>query len=289
MHERERIGREGIGRQGSEGDPLAALRRRVEEIQHAGAPAAGVERGHMALGAPLDGALGGGLALGALHEVFACDKGNGAAALGFALALAAGTRRPVVWVRQDFAALEGGDLYGPGCAAFGLDPARLIVVQGADATDTLAAAEEALRHAVLGLVVVEPWGMPARLDLTATRRLALRAERSGVPALLLRSAAEPVPSAAATRWLASAAPSGAAGAPAFCLGPPAFALELARNRAGPTGRWIVEWNAHARRFAPAPRRPAAAPPVHRPAASQGPARADGPAPVVVGSFERRAG
>ncbi|MFG1381303.1 ImuA family protein [Xanthobacter versatilis] len=289
MHERERIGREGIGRQGSQGDPLAALRRRVEEIQHAGAPAAGVERGHMALGAPLDGALGGGLPLGALHEVFACDKGNGAAALGFALALAAGTRRPVVWVRQDLAALEGGDLYGPGCAAFGLDPARLIVVQGADATDTLAAAEEALRHAVLGLVVVEPWGMPARLDLTATRRLALRAERSGVPALLLRSAAEPVPSAAATRWLASAAPSGAAGAPAFCLGPPAFALELARNRAGPTGRWIVEWNAHARRFAPAPRRPAAAPPVHRPAASQGPARADGPAPVVVGPFERRAG
>jgi protein ImuA len=34
------------------------------------------------------------------------------------------------------------------------------------------------------------------------------------------------------------------------LGPPAFSLELTRNRAGPAGaRFIVEWNAHERRFA----------------------------------------
>lgn len=256
------------------GDPLAALRRRVCEIERSSPRTEGTAA-RLALGRPLDEALGGGLPRGALHEVFSTDRGVHASALGFVLALAAGSGRAVLWVRQDLAALEGGEIYGPGCAAFGLDPARLILVAARDAAGVLGAAEEAVRHPGLGLVVAEPWGVPPVLDLTATRRLALRAEASGVPVVLLRPSAQPAPSAATTRWLAAASPSRpAAEAPAFCLGPPAFALELARNRGGPTGRWIVEWNAHARRFSPqAPHRHPAAVPADRPAASPGGAAA----------------
>ncbi|NMN58657.1 protein ImuA [Xanthobacter sp. SG618] len=250
-------------------EDLAALRRRIVEMERLSGLPDGPARPRLSLGGGLDEVLGGGLARDALHEAFPAEKGNAAAVLGFALALAAGTRKPVLWVRQDMAALEGGDIYGPGCAAFGLDPSRLILVAAADAADTLGAAEEALGHGALGLVVAEPWGSPRLIDLTATRRLALRSERSGVPSLLLRPGADPGPSAAATRWRVAAAPSRVAGdVPAFCLGLPAFALEIERNRLGPTGRFTVEWNAHARRFTPAPRRALPAAPADRPAAPQ---------------------
>lgn len=227
------------------------------------------------LGASLDGVLGGGLARGQLHEVFSADAGGLGGVLGFAAALAAGARGPVVWVRQDMAVSETGSLYGAGCAELGIDPARLLLVEACDAASVLRAAEEALRHPAPALVIAEPWGMPRVLDLTATRRLALRAGERGTLALLLRPGAEPSPSVAATRWLIAPA---ASGSPLpFGLGPPAFAVELVRNRLGPLGRWIVEWDTHERRFherrfergsgespaAPHGRLPAA--PVHRPA------------------------
>ncbi|MEP9350494.1 hypothetical protein [Xanthobacter sp. KR7-225] len=240
-----------------------------------GSPAAAPARRHL-LGAPLDAALGGGLPRGALHEMFCGAPGAHGAMLGFAAALAAGLGGPVVWVRQDMSVREGGRLYAPGCAELGLDPAFLVLVEAADAASVLRAAEDALRHAGPALVIAEPWGTARVLDLTATRRLALRAGERGALALLLRPGAEPEPSAAVTRW--QVAPAGALCPLPFGLGPPAFALELVRSRLGPTGRWIVEWNAHARRFNPAAPGAAAfgrvpAAPFHRPAGDGGtPAR-----------------
>ena len=75
------------------------------------------------------------------------------------------------------------------------------------------------------------------LDLTASRRLALAAEQSGVTLLMLRLEAEPVPSAADTRWAVSAAPSQAleANAP----GPPQLEIELLRRRVGPFGHALA--------------------------------------------------
>lgn len=234
-----------------------------------------VEALRLPLGAPLDGALGGGLACGALHEVFSADAGGPGAAMGFVAALASGVRGPVVWVRQDMAVHEAGRLYGAGCAELGADPDRLLLVEAPDAAGVLRAVEEALRHPAPALVIAEPWGAARVVDLTATRRLALRAAERGALALLLRPGAEPSPSVAVTRWLVGAARS-RSGVP-HGLGPPAFALELARNRLGPTGRWTMEWDADARRFkipapAPAPSGRVPAPPAHRPAA---PPRAGG--------------
>lgn len=233
-----------------------------------------------------DIALGGGLVRGGVHEIRPAEPGDAVAATGFALACAIrlGSRRPWLWVRQDLAGRETGEPYGPGLAAFGLDPARLTLVAAADAKDALRAAEEGLRCEALGAVLLEPWGDPKALDLTATRRLVLAAEASGVPALLLRSGAHGGPGGSATRWTIAAAPSLALPSRgAFPgIGRPAFAATLERSRqpggTGEGGRWIMEWNPDERLLRePIAGEPAAPSLARPPAPADGPAAADGAA------------
>ena len=56
------------------------------------------------------------------------------------------------------------------------------------------------RMAESAAVFAEIRGHPRRLDLTASRRLALRARKGGVMGLLLRHAAVSEPGAETTRW-----------------------------------------------------------------------------------------
>ena len=173
----------------------------------------------VALGhADADATLQGGLALGAMHEVFAEGR-QSAAATGFIAGLAgraahagkAKARRPLVWVRQDFTEIESGALSMSGLAELGLDPRLLVTVQAADADTALRTAADALACDALGGVVLEVWGEARQLDLVASRKLTLAAQASGVTALLLRVAAEPMPSTAETRWIVRAAHSPPAG------------------------------------------------------------------------------
>ena len=197
-----------------------------------------------ATGSPtLDAGLGGGFAHGALHEIFAEGMAHEPAAAAFAIALAlrASDERPIVWVRQDFVGLEIGEIYAPGLTELGLSPDRLILVRARDGPSVLRAGEEAARCPPLGAVLIEPWGNPKTLNLVATRRLALAAARSNLPVFMVRAGGVPTPSAAATRWRISAAPSLAFEAEA--PGHPCFVAELLRDRAGAAGRsWTVEWN-----------------------------------------------
>lgn len=191
-----------------------------------------------------DAALANTLARGALHEVYAAQSADMPAAVGFALALAlraSGDARPIVWVRQDFLDTEAGRLDAHGLIALGLDPSRLILVRARDPEQALRAAGDAVRCAALGAVLLEPWGGPKAFDLTATRRLALRAGVSGVTLFLLRMAAKPSASVAVTRWLVRPAISTplAAEAP----GAPAFTATLQRHRGGIQGhQWNLEWD-----------------------------------------------
>ena len=102
---------------------LNRLRQTLAEIDPSNAPRlAGVER-LVGLADPIDRALGGGLACGALHELAPTAPINLGATSGFALAVAAcasGERRQVLWVTTDYAAGEGGGPYGPGLDLFGL-------------------------------------------------------------------------------------------------------------------------------------------------------------------------
>ncbi len=198
--------------------------------------------------AEADAALQGGLALGAIHEVFADEGRQVAAATGFIAGLArrVSPRRPLLWVRQDFAELESGALSLRGLGEFGLDPRLLVTVRAADLESALRSAADALACDALGCVVLEIWGEAKPFDLVASRKLTLAARGSGVTALLLRVAATPTASTAETRWIVRAAHSPPAGrwqpAP---WGAPRLDTELVRNRHGPNGRWIIEWNCDA--------------------------------------------
>ena len=223
-------------------DHLAMLRRNLALIA-GGRGLSGDKR--IATGHPaLDSALGGGLACGRVHELFAATSDDAAGATGFAAMLAlrtVGRRAPVFWLRTDEAERRGGTLHAPGLVELGGDPDALVLGQAPDAKALLRSAADAARCPGLKALVVECWGKCVALDLTASRRLALAAEQSGVTLFLLRLEAEPIPSAADTRWAVSAAPSRPleANAP----GRPMVEIELLRRRAGPAGmRWRLEWD-----------------------------------------------
>ncbi|WP_374293796.1 ImuA family protein [Sphingomonas sp.] len=193
-----------------------------------------------------------GLARGQLHEVFAIDGADGACAAGFAVALtlaAGGT--PLLWLRNQDTERAAGRLHGPGLIEMGLNPATLVLAVVEDDAALLRAAADAARCPGLATLIVEAWGRMPGYDLTATRRLMLAAETSGVTILALRVDAEPSPTAAATRW--GVTPALSARLEADAPGAPAFDVELLRRRGGPAGtRWRVEWNRDTQSFDPAP-------------------------------------
>jgi protein ImuA len=194
--------------------------------------------------AALDQALDGGFARGRVHELFAESDDDAAGVTGFAAMLAlraVGRHSPIFWLRTDDSERLGGRLHGPGLIELGADPESLVMGVAPDNKALLKAAADAARCPGLSALIVECRGQCPALDLTASRRLALAAEQSGVTLFLLRLEAEPIPSAAETRWMVGAAPSEPleTGAP----GLPMFEIELLRRRAGPAGmRWSLEWN-----------------------------------------------
>lgn len=214
---------------------VAELRRRVQRLEGGGA------RGRAVLPfglAALDEHLpGGGLALGALHEVAGGGNGavDGAAAALFAAGIAARTKGKVLWC------VTRPDLFAPALAQAGLSPGRVIYVETGDETALLACFEEGLRHGGLGAVVAEV----ARLSMTASRRLQLAAEGSGTIALAVRrwrrqgeAADFGQPTASVTRWRVSVLPS--APLPVAGIGRPRWLLELIRCRAGESADFEVD-------------------------------------------------
>jgi protein ImuA len=176
---------------------------------------------------------GGGLTTGALHEVAGstelCDD---AAATVFLAGILARIEGPVFWC------LRWCDLFAPALDLAGLHPDRVIHVEAGSDTNVLLAMEECLRHPGLAGVV----GEVAKLSTTASKRLQLAAEGSGVTALVFRRAA-PVDivaegTAAVTRWRVLAAPSALLGIPS--LGRPRWDVRLERVRGGEPKTWIVE-------------------------------------------------
>jgi protein ImuA len=203
--------------------------------------------------AELDRALGGGLRRNALHEIRAAETREAPAASGFATALLARLAglddRPALFVIEEEAAREGGEPYGPGLGQLGLDPGRLVIVATRRPQETLWVFEEGLRCAGLAAVLCELRGHPRTLDLTASRRLALRARENGVMGLLLRQAAAAEPGAALTRWRVGPRPAATVDDFAAGIGRPVWRLDLERNRAGQTGSFDLEWDHGALSFA----------------------------------------
>ena len=178
---------------------------------------------------------GGGLALGALHEVAGGGNGaiDGAAAALFTAGIVARARGKVLWY------ITRPDLFAPALAQAGLVPDRVIYVEAGEAV--LACFEEGLRHGGLGAVVAEV----ARLSMTASRRLQLAAESSNTIGIAIRRWRRPAeaadfgqPTASVTRWRVSALP--ATRLPVPGVGRARWQLELIRCRAGESADFEVE-------------------------------------------------
>lgn len=214
----------------------------------------GIDAGQVAFGAEgLDAQLGGGLAKAALHEIYAAAALDATSAAAFALLLAwrASKGKPILWVREQVSARRGGKPYGHGLAELGIAPDCLFLVQAPDTIAALRAGADITRCGAIGAVIIEPIGKASALDLTASRRLALAAGQTGVMTLALRTGAEPVPSAAHTRWRVASAPS--TPLPANAPGSPAFDVTLLRHRMGIAGiEARLEWNRDRQCFDQAP-------------------------------------
>jgi protein ImuA len=231
---------------------LSELRERIRRIERPTAATHGVLPFSIAA---IDRVLpGGGLARGALHEILGAsgDEEDGALAAAFAAGIL-GRLGPhpnppplvgegrggdmVLWC------LPHLDLYGPGLAAHGLDPARIVLVRAPRDAEILWAMEEGLRAPGIAAVV----GEVGTLATVASRRLQLAAERSGITAFLLRrwrdggqaARERNLPNAAVTRWRIGALPSSPLwGEPG--VGRPRWRVELLRCRGGEPASWEVE-------------------------------------------------
>jgi protein ImuA len=230
--------------QSDRAEGMARLRRVIAEIEAEAGPAGERLAQRLSLAPSFDSALSGGLADDALHEIAPARPADGAAAMGFALALAARflSQRPAsaLVISEGFAAEESGALYGPGLVAHGLALSRLVFVRAPDAALAFWAIEEALKSGAPGVVVGEIWSLKG-YSLAASRRLLLAARKGKVPALLILASAygqaERLSSAAETRFEIAAAPSATVPAAAGpdLPGPFACGARLVKSRLARAG------------------------------------------------------
>jgi len=214
---------------------LASLRQQIEGIERIHTRAKSV----LPFAVPeIDAKLpGGGLALGALHEIAggAADAVDGAASVAFAAGIAARTGGTVLWCHYS------DDLFEPALARFGLTTDRVIFFRAKDERDLLSGFEEALRHGGLTAVV----GEMAGLSHLSSQRLQLAAEQTGTMAVAVRRWRRHVdardyglPTTSFTRWRVTEARS--APLPVRGVGRARWHLELMRCRAGSGADFDVE-------------------------------------------------
>jgi protein ImuA len=180
---------------------------------------------------------GGGLSLGALHEIAGGGNGvvDGAAAALFSAGIAARTKGKVLWC------VTRADIFAPALEQAGLASDRVIYVEAGDDKALLACMEEGLRHGGLGAVIAEV----TRLSMTASRRLQLAAEGTSCIGIALRrwrrqteAADFGQPTAAMTRWRISVLPSTPLPVPG--VGRARWLVELIRARAGESADFELE-------------------------------------------------
>jgi protein ImuA len=209
---------------------LEDLRARIARIEGVGARHGAIPFGVGALDTRLPG---GGIVTGALHEIAGgTELADDASATIFLAGILARIDGPVLWC------LRWRDLFAPALHLAGLHPDRVIHVEAGSDANVLLAMEECLRHAGLAGVV----GEIDKYSTTASKRLQLAAEGSGVTAFVFRRSTKVdmavEGTAAVTRWRITAAPSEELGIPS--LGRPRWRVELERVRGGNPHAWIVE-------------------------------------------------
>lgn len=169
-----------------------------------------------------------------LSEVFP-EPGAEAAATGFVVARIGHGTRPLLWLQDRLAQRETGRPFLAGLAL----QRPLMLMQLSRPVDVMTAVEEGLRCKALAAVVAEIRGDPTAVNFVAMKRLALRAETSGVPCWLIRQAASADLSAARDRWRIAPLPSAANPDDPQASGDPRWQVELFRSRDSRPGKWVA--------------------------------------------------
>jgi protein ImuA len=167
-----------------------------------------------------------------LSEMFSGLQ-TAAPALAFVMGRIAPASGPVLFVQDAMTRKNSGVPYLPG------QRHRLLRATLSRAEDVLIAMEEGLQTRALAAVVGEVWGDARAVDFTATRRLAIRAERNGVTCWLIRHSASADLSGARNRWRLSPLPSAAHPDDPQAPGRPRWQAELFRSRLARPGKWVV--------------------------------------------------
>ena len=180
-----------------------------------------------------------------LQEVFAAP--GDAAATGLMLAQTSPRKEgALLWIQEARALSEMGRVFPHGLPPALRRPILHIVTR--NARDALWAMEEGLKCAALTAVIGELHGDPHALDFTATRRLAVAAERYRMPAFLIRSAGHANLSGARRRWRVESRPSLPHPYDAQAPGAPVWSLDLFRARDMRPARWDTSYDRAAHRL-----------------------------------------
>jgi len=212
---------------------IAQLRQDILRMQGQ-RPATDRLAGKLPLGSVLDAFPHSVFPTGAIHEYISATPAAMAATTGFITGILSGLMRnsgPCIWISPDPV------LFPPGFSAFDVKPDRILFVQARKERDICWAMETCLQMDGLSAVVGELPG----LGFTASRRLQLAVEKSGVTGFVLRpKPRSPHHTACVSRWqvkpMTSYYPDDFPG-----VGVPCWQVELLKIRGGRPGAWRLAW------------------------------------------------
>jgi len=174
--------------------------------------------------------------VGAVHEFITECMEDAAATCGFVSGLVASLMNKngaAIWI------CSSRNIFPPALHAFGIAPDRIIFIELNKETDMLWVMEEALKCTGLSAVIGE---IPA-LSFTASRRLQLAVEQSGVTGFVLRNNPKAIQTTTCVaRWKISSLPSELPGSMPG-VGFPRWNVELVKIRNGIPGKWQIEFAA----------------------------------------------
>lgn len=216
-------------------DIINQLQKSILAWQGFKAPNAGINE-LIGLG-PVEAAFPNGIfPTGAIHEFLTETPEYAAASGGFIAGLLSSLMQqggPCLWISVS------RNLFPPSLKIFGIEPDRIIFVDLQREKDVLWVTEEALKCAGLAAVISEV----KEINLTASRRLQLAAEKSKVTGFILRTDIKKLSTTACiARWKITPLPSKLEdGMPG--VGFPRWNVELLKIRNSNPGSWKMEWSA----------------------------------------------
>ncbi len=172
---------------------------------------------------------------------------------GRGMAAGSARRGAMLWCATADLTRELGRLYGGGLAPFAVAPRQVLVVEPRKAAEVLWALEEGLKVGQLALV----GGLVNEVGLTPARRLALAAEKSDTPCMVITGPRSPPMASTTTRWRVAPCPSGRTVGDGRAPGRLRVALTLERVTARMlsvgasiegASTFVVEWSHEAGRF-----------------------------------------